>query len=285
MLTIRFTSDDIARTRLATAPDPVWELVLAFHLLRPQRGDLLFSSWRRDARAAMQRAGLSRIGHLLSLRAGRWVASTPNAGCLPDFLASGGAAAGVREAHELLVGPHLRSIHLAIHRDRNRRLAALAEGGVEGLFESLEPLASWSQGEIRIPQRRDQELSLGGRGLLLLPAYFCVGRPLAHFHPELPTVLVYPIQRDPDSLPAGHTRVPEPLAALIGLNRAAVLHEIAAQEQTTSELSRRVGISAGSVSEHATALRDAGLITSRRDRNRMLHRATDLGISILARSS
>jgi DNA-binding transcriptional ArsR family regulator len=298
VLTIRFTSDDVARTRLAAAPDPVWELVLALQMLRPQRGDLLFSSWRRDARAAMQGAGLGRIGQLLSLRAAQWAALTPNVGYFPDFvtateplqLAAGRSSLAVRlteglqQTHELLVVPYLRSIRLAIHRDRHLRLAALAGDGVEGLFASLQPMASWSQGEIRIPQRRDQELSLDGRGLLLIPSYFRVCGPLTLFGSQRQPVLIYPVQPGADSLPVGNSRVPESLAALIGLNRAAVLHELASRERNTSELARRVGISAGSVSEHTTALRDAGLITSHRDRNRMLHRVTDLGIAVLERA-
>src|SRR5262245_12825527 len=64
----------------------MWEFVLALQMLRPQRGDLLFSSWRRDARAAMTRAGLARVGQLLSLRAAQWVALSPNVEYFPDFL-------------------------------------------------------------------------------------------------------------------------------------------------------------------------------------------------------
>ena len=34
MLTIHFSQEDILRTRVAPAADPVWELVLSLHLLQ-----------------------------------------------------------------------------------------------------------------------------------------------------------------------------------------------------------------------------------------------------------
>ncbi|MCC8245023.1 hypothetical protein [Saccharothrix luteola] len=55
MLRIHFTRDDVARTRIAPVPDPLWELVMGLHLLRPQPGDLLFRDWRRTAAAAIRR--------------------------------------------------------------------------------------------------------------------------------------------------------------------------------------------------------------------------------------
>jgi DNA-binding transcriptional ArsR family regulator len=42
-----------------------------------------------------------------------------------------------------------------------------------------------------------------------------------------------------------------------------------------------VGISPGSASEQASVLREAGLIVSRRDGNRMIHQLTPLGMVIL----
>jgi hypothetical protein len=47
MLRMFFTSEDIAKTRIARQSDPLWELVLAMHMLRRQPGDLLFTHWRR----------------------------------------------------------------------------------------------------------------------------------------------------------------------------------------------------------------------------------------------
>ena len=47
MLRIFFSREDIARTRLAPAADPIWELVLSLHLLRGTNADPMISGWRR----------------------------------------------------------------------------------------------------------------------------------------------------------------------------------------------------------------------------------------------
>ena len=70
------------------------------------------------------------------------------------------------------------------------------------------------------------------------------------------------------------------LAALVGRNRAAVLGAVA-DGCTTTELAVRVGISIAAASQHASVLRDAGLITSSRQGGAMLHALTPLGAGLL----
>ncbi|NUR24355.1 MAG: winged helix-turn-helix transcriptional regulator [Catenulispora sp.] len=326
MLRIYFTSDDIARTRLATAPDPLWELVLAVHMLRGQPGDLLYTDWRRATAATVRRTPPGGGMGLLS-------ALTPTMGYFPDFLnpvtpdfrldtgleqirrtpqpmldrdlqrladTLGYAAPPVMRAlaagepdalrqltatmhafYEMAVVPHRRIVDAAVEHDRRLRIRAMAACGVEGLLASLRPHIEYSDGELRVPSHPDQEIFLGGRGLLLVPAYFCVNHPMTMFDDDLPPVLVYPAERPHDLLagqPEGAAR--RNLAALLGATRAAVLTAIA-DGRTTTELARRVGISAASVSEHTTVLRDSGLIVSRRDGNRVVHHVTRLGTAVL----
>ena len=54
VLRIYFTGEDLARVRIAPGVDPLWEVVLALQMLRPQRGDALFSGWRREVTAAVR---------------------------------------------------------------------------------------------------------------------------------------------------------------------------------------------------------------------------------------
>jgi DNA-binding transcriptional ArsR family regulator len=70
------------------------------------------------------------------------------------------------------------------------------------------------------------------------------------------------------------------LAALVGRNRAAVLSAIA-HGCTTTELAGRVGISLTAASQHASVLRNAGLITTRRQGSAVLHVLTPLGAELL----
>ncbi|MEV2267273.1 helix-turn-helix domain-containing protein [Nonomuraea africana] len=322
ILRIYFTADDIARTRLAPALDPLWELVLALQMLRPQRGDLLFGAWRRNAVPHMRQARLAEMLPLL-------LALTPTIGYFPDFLnpadsirgldhgleairttpvrrlaadlgklsatkplpprarplAAGDPATlisltdALARSFDVLVTPHRRALEAAVGRDRQARAHALAVGGVEELLRSFRPMMSWSAGELAVPGHRDQELHLDGRGLLLIPAYFCVGGPLTMFDPELPPVLVYPVERDPDVLPM-RTETAS-LAALMGTTRAAALAALRHGPLTTTELARTLNISLASASQHLTVLRQAGLALAHRDRHRMLHQLTALGSALL----
>ncbi|MEU8191559.1 winged helix-turn-helix domain-containing protein, partial [Micromonospora carbonacea] len=70
------------------------------------------------------------------------------------------------------------------------------------------------------------------------------------------------------------------LAALLGRTRAAVL-EATDAGCTTGEVARRLRISPAAASQHATVLRNAGLLVSHRDRNTVLHTLTPLGRAIL----
>lgn len=329
MLRIFFTADDIARTRLAPTPDPLWELVLSLQMLRGQRGDLLFSRWRRETAHALRQADLgTRLELLLRL--------APEIGYFPDFLNPTAALSGLdhgleavrrtpkkmfdrdmthlavdqkrlngtslpasaadlargepaavveltdtmRTYYELAIEPHQRGITTTIEAERNARLYAFGQGGIEGLLDSMRPMMSWSSGELRIGAHRDQEIHLDGRGLLLIPSFFCVNHPMTMFDPELPPVLIYPVPKLAKSITATADGQRVALSALIGNTRAAILEAIGGG-CTTTELARKIGVSPGSASEHAAILRSARLITSRRDRNRMVHQVTRLGQDLL----
>jgi hypothetical protein len=325
MLRIYFTSEDIARTRMESVHDPLWELVLSGRMLRGQRGDLLFTDWRKSTANVLRSAQLGPGVGLLS-------ALMPTMGYFPDFLnpavpstgnqleagleeirrtavttlerdlsrmtvpstvepgirqlAEGDPAAlrdltsTMRAYYEIAIGPHRRTVDAAIEHDRAVRVREMALNGVEGLLETLRPLVEYSDGELRVPSHPDQEIHLGGRGLLLVPSYFCVNHPMTMFDAQLTPVLVYPVVRRHDLLPAPESDRRQGLSALIGPTRAAVL-AAASDGRTTTDLARRVGISPGSASEQASVLREAGLIVSRRDGNRMIHQLTPLGMAML----
>jgi len=129
---------------------------------------------------------------------------------------------------------------------------------------------------------------LQGGGLVIAPSIF-QPRPIdvlsrertKHRHP----VLIY--SAPPDSAVSSQlwtqqfpTISAEALAPLVGRNRAAVLLALDTP-RTTSELAERVHISTAAASQHATILRDAGLITSRRVRNKVFHGTTPLGTALM----
>jgi DNA-binding transcriptional ArsR family regulator len=201
-------------------------------------------------------------------------------------LAMGGSAevtelaAAMKRYYDVAIGPHQARIDAAVARDRAARADAMASGGIDMLLARMGPWASWSSGVLRVPAHPDQEIHLDGRGLLLVPSYFCVNHPITLFDDSLEPVLVYPIERMAGAQIGVVSDASEPLGILIGRTRMAVLLEAAAGGNTR-DIARRVGISAASASEHAAVLRAAGLVISYRDRNRMMHRVTRLGLALL----
>lgn len=74
MLRVHFTTDDLARVRVAAAPDPLWEIATRFQVLISADAPLLFGEWRRFVRP--------RVGAVHGLLA----ALLPPRGYFPDFL-------------------------------------------------------------------------------------------------------------------------------------------------------------------------------------------------------
>ncbi len=320
MLSIHFSFADLARTRLATGPDPLWEIVLSIQLLQNREGAVAFRHWREHARA--HGGPSARMLMTLAPHAAYFpdfltpeyegghveqgidaVLSTPNTRMsnelallsayrkLPGWctrLADGDVetatrlGAAFRTYHRTVIGQYWPSIQAHVGADRARRSRDMATGGVEGLLSSFHPLMHWRPPVLEVDYPVHRELVLDGRGLLLIPSFFCWRRPVALVDPGSRPVLVYPVEHDPRA-----TRVTEgpvagdPLAALLGRNRAAILKALQDGCGTT-ELSRRSGTSVASASQHATVLREAGLITTQRRGGVALHTLTPLGADLVA---
>ena len=60
MLRIHFTPQDVARTRVATSVDPLWEIVLSLHVLQMREPPVAFHQWRAVARENILRRGLAK---------------------------------------------------------------------------------------------------------------------------------------------------------------------------------------------------------------------------------
>lgn len=193
--------------------------------------------------------------------------------------------------HDHLIAPHWASMlnHLTGERARWSRL--LGDHGVEHLLQRLHPGIRWRAPILEItdgaPWIRDPlDARLQGRGLVIVPSVFCGRVPIPLFPLDGGTALLL-IPAPPDVADAramwrGQPTRSDPLAAVLGRTRAAVLRSLD-DGTTTSELAHRLGISVSGASQHATALRAAGLVSSRRDRNRMVHAPTDLGSRLVDR--
>ncbi len=323
-LRIHFLPEDLARTHVAVAPDALWETVLSLQLLHNGEGRLLFQAWRRLARARAARTAeailltlspptgvfadfLTPAAGTLGLDAGvDAVCSTPRSlirrdlehlavdNRLPTWsrrLADGEPrilkhlAGALRSWHTTAVAPYQEYITASLDADRAIRLRDARLGGPERVLAGLPPPLRWEPPVLVTPYPADRDVYLDGRGLLLVPSFFCWRLPVTLIEPSLPPVLVYPVGHDLEWLRQGPDMVMrsnhQALAGLLGATRAAVLDTVGLGPNSTTGIARKMRISVSSVSEHATVLREAGLIATYRTGNAVLHSLTGIGAALL----
>jgi DNA-binding transcriptional ArsR family regulator len=317
MLRIRFAAEDLGRVRVARRPHALWETVLSLHALQTRQRTVL-PGWREAALARLATPHASAalrvlrplvptqgyFPDFLTPACGEEIAdgiaavrSTPHrrvaaelellaAGgrtpAAPGPLASGRGLGHLGDAlayypHAAL-GPYLSRMRALVDADRAVRARALLDGGVEALLDAMRPALRWRPPVLEADYPVEQELSLEGRGLLLVPSVFCQRNPITLLDPSLPPTLVYPVGdgggTDPRECADG-------LAALIGRTRGEVLCRLAEAGAGTGELARLLDISAASASQHASVLRRSGLVVSRRDGSAVVHHITPLGTALL----
>ncbi|MET7339155.1 helix-turn-helix domain-containing protein [Nonomuraea sp. NPDC005650] len=185
---------------------------------------------------------------------------------------------------QTVLSPQWPETERALAGERAIMLRTLAAGGVDQMLAHLAPAALWRPPVLNVdyPPGLNRVVHLRGRGLTLIPSYFCRGNPVALVDPALPPVLAYPIPRRVHS----NATVGDALAALLGRTRAAILSCITLSPgSSTSELARDARVSLSTASEHAYVLRQAKLIASVRQATLMLHYPTDLGIELVTEAT
>lgn len=202
-------------------------------------------------------------------------------------LATGRSAArrGLGDAllryHRVAVAPYWPQALSRIAVDRSLRGYHVLSGGLAALFAGLSAHLAWHPPMLTVLNYpRDGDLYLDGRGLTLIPSYFSWGVPVALADRELPPVLLYPALV---AQPIAEPDRTEPLRGLIGATRVAILHAVA-HGRTTTDLARLLSIAPATASHHTAVLRRAGLISSQREANMMLHTVTPLGRALLTRT-
>ncbi|WP_103336238.1 winged helix-turn-helix domain-containing protein [Amycolatopsis sp. CA-126428] len=317
-LRVHFEAEDLARTRVQHTPDPLWETLLSLHLLQGGTGQPVFGEWRSWVRQRLDRsvgllltlapprgysvdfltpgagatdletgldAVLSTPRSLLAADRTELAASRPLPSWAPslaagelDVLHELGDA--VRRYFSVAVEPYWPAIVSQARADRLQRGEIVLDGGVEALLSTLHQQVRWQSPVLEIDYPVDQELRLGGRGLLLVPSLFCWQSPVTLLDAARQPVLVYPIDRRPGWF-TGVTPI-RSATALLGRTRAAVLDIICARPLvSTTEIAAELRISAAGASQHATVLRDSGLIVTDRAGGAARHRPTTFGSALL----
>ncbi|WP_350279454.1 winged helix-turn-helix domain-containing protein [Kribbella sp. HUAS MG21] len=319
MIRIHFTAADRGRVTFPAEPHPLWEATLAARALSDRTVWPAVRRWRRTAAPRVQGSmrplfklispnglfpgfliaegeGLEAAVEALTETPADVIRDQLEPWLPPDIdrymrgLLDGRAGSrralgtAVREFHQEVLVPSSGELYQRYGAELGIRSRAVLHGGVDALLSSLHPDVEWCDPVLTTHGVSDDwvdDVHLEGRGLELYPSPLVTNCLLLDASDRRP-VLVYPCA----DLPAADQdpTTADALADLLGRTRAAVLRSLT-YPATTTQLSRRVGISPASTSEHTRVLRAAGLITTHRTQGTALHALTPTAHPLLTGES
>lgn len=306
--------------RVAGGPDPMWESVLSMHLLQTRRGAEVFSRWRQEGRRRLSssarlllalnppvgsfpdfltpapgtndlEAGIDAMLSAPRVRLRAELSALPvrsatrpwvRAVAETDADAMKQLGRLFRSYFDTVIAPSWGSVSTRVEGERRQLAQAFLDGGAASMLTSIGADAQWSPPVLDLDYPVDRDLRLDGRGLLVVPSYFCWQTPVTLLDPALPPVLVYPLRTRSCGSGRSLRRSggDRELAALLGFTRAAVLRALE-KPCTTTELAGQAGTSVASASQHTAVLRKSGLITTVRHGGSVIHSLTPLGAALL----
>ena len=310
MIIYRFTSRDLLRVRFASSP--LIEVFASFEALRRPEQHPEHEPWIEWARdrlegldvSLMELASPRRSGYrpdfispppdrprtTLSRELGR-VLRTPRArvrrelawahpdGSVPDLdLPALIEQIGAYFNRTLLA--HWARIEAAVEAEFSARGRRLAREGAAAAFTDVHRAVRFEEDALLIDRAYDDEIELGGRGLLLVPSVFVAPEVWAMTDaPWQPSVIYAPPGVADLWAPPARDREAA-LGELLGRRRSEVLAALATPVSTL-ELAGRLDASPAGVSAHLRALREAGLVAGRREGRAVLYARTPLGDALL----
>ena len=317
MLELSFTTGDLANVRFAFSP--LWEAVASIRVL--ESPDAVHRPWAEQVRPRLPRGPELRPLLALAPAPARVLPgflAPPPATPMPDLdvelavLAAtppdlvreslsglpgrrpealdplyadpaaglGDLVAAVRRYWDLALAPYWPRMLTLLQGDVLHRARQLTAGGTQRLFSDLDPRVRWHDDVLYVGSWTTRSVALSGRGLLLVPSVFAWPRVFAKLDPPWQPTLRYP-PRGVGTLWSPAAGAPSrALGAVLGRSRAVLLGALDAPA-STSDLARRTGLTRGAVSQHLTALRDAGLVTPHRSGRYVLYARTSAAEALL----
>jgi Helix-turn-helix domain len=319
MVRYEFELSDLARLRFAISP--MWDLVISLRALRDPATAAMHVPWVREVRERVRGLDLLPLLGLVPLSGYipdfltpppdtplasfedelELVRSTPAArvrrevgwrledGLSPElgepFLrnprrAVDRLAYSLAAYWEVALEPHWPRVRALLEADLLYRSRRLTEGGPTALFADLHPAIRWRDEGLEVEIPYTTSVHLEGRGLLLVPTAF-PARPAAITSPPWQPTVMYPARGVALLWERGQ---PPPAAALVrvlGRGRAAILLALDAP-RSTGDIARRLEITPGGASQHLSALRAAGLVSSNRHGRSVLYARSPLADELVS---
>ena len=181
------------------------------------------------------------------------------------------------------VGPYWRPMRATLDEDVAFRATELTKGGVGAMLAGLHASVTIAGDVLHIDKPVASQQELAGVGMVLVPSVFVWPNAIFATSESGPCSLTYAARGVGNLWSQMETAVTceDPLAALLGRSRAAILTSLALP-MTTTELAIKLGQSAPAVSQHLAVLRRSSLAASSRAGRRVLYRRTALADSIVA---
>jgi DNA-binding transcriptional ArsR family regulator len=182
---------------------------------------------------------------------------------------------------DAVIEPYWTKICAVLEDDVSFRVAAQVNGGLYALLEDLHPEVSLEGNLLHV----DATATYEAHTMTLTPSVFAWPGLILDDGEGDRFGLTYAargVGRVWEGLSSmDRTDEEDPLAALLGRTRAAIL-EMTAVPMSTTQIAHQMGQSPGSVNQHLSVLRDSGLVVSRRSGRSVLYRQTPLAQSMIA---
>jgi DNA-binding transcriptional ArsR family regulator len=315
---LAFSADDLALTRFSVSP--MWQVVTSFRLLATQARHPVHHAWADQVRPRITAAGLA-SGWLADLvqPAGyipdfltplprglsssleselTLVRATPAGHVCADLDRLDGDSARRRALRadpdarlarltaeietywQLALAPYWARIRALLDADVYHRTRQVAEYGAGHLFNDLHATVRWDDNTLQMVRRHCAiSRESAGPGLVLIPSAFAT-HVLTWTRPPDPPQLSYPTRGVATLWEHRPVVRSAAIAAVLGRTRAGLLAELETPTSTTT-LAQRTGLSAAGISQHLTALRDAGMVSTHRAGRSVLYARTAVADSLL----
>jgi DNA-binding transcriptional ArsR family regulator len=151
------------------------------------------------------------------------------------------------------------------------RMEQFADGGLARVLANLHPDLAFTDELLQVdkPHHCSHRFDLAGTGIVLVPCAFTWPSLSVDCCGVDQPALIYPPRGVAELWKDDPAERADPLSALVGRTRAALLASLALP-RTTTQLAAELGLSPAAVSQHLKILNNAALVSARR-RGRMVH--------------